>query len=108
MRPEPADKVRRLGPHAITVSPAEGAGSRAHGFPSSRATESPVRIELRDQELRTYTEAQVAVILQVSRSQLRKWRMGWSRGRREGPPFKKIGRIVRYPESGLRAFIYGP
>ena len=108
MRPEPADKFRRLGPHAITVSSAEGTGSLANGFPQSRATEAPLRIELREQELRTYTEAQVAVILQVSRSQLRKWRMGWSRGRQEGPPFKKIGRIIRYPESGLRAFIYGP
>ena len=55
--------------------------------------------------LRLYTEQQVSEILQLSRSQLRKWRMGWSRGRREGPPFKKIGRVIRYPESGLRAYI---
>jgi hypothetical protein len=55
--------------------------------------------------LRLYTEQQVSEILQLSRSQLRKWRMGWSRGKREGPPFKKIGRVIRYPESGLRAYI---
>lgn len=72
------------------VSPSEAGGARDH------------------RELCTYTEEQVAMMLQVSRSQLRKWRMGWSRGRREGPPFKKLGRIVRYPESGLRAYIYGP
>ena len=55
--------------------------------------------------LRLYTEQQVSELLQLSRSQLRKWRMGWSRGKREGPPFKRIGRLVRYPESGLRAYI---
>lgn len=55
--------------------------------------------------LRLYTEQQVSEILQLSRSQLRKWRMGWSRGRQEGPPFKKIGRLVRYPEAGLRAYV---
>ena len=58
-----------------------------------------------DVGLRLYTEQQVSEILQLSRSQLRKWRMGWSRGKREGPPFKKIGRVIRYPESGLRAYI---
>lgn len=55
--------------------------------------------------LRLYTEEQVSELLQLSRSQLRKWRMGWSRGKREGPPFKRIGRLVRYPESGLRAYV---
>jgi hypothetical protein len=59
-------------------------------------------------ELRTYTEEQVARMLQVSRSQLRKWRMGWSRGLQEGPPFKRMGRMIRYPELGLRLYIYGP
>lgn len=57
--------------------------------------------------LRLYTEQQVSELLQLSRSQLRKWRMGWSRGKREGPPFKRIGRLVRYPEAGLRAYIEG-
>jgi len=57
--------------------------------------------------LRLYTEQQVSELLQLSRSQLRKWRMGWSKGRREGPPFKRIGRLVRYPETGLRAYIEG-
>lgn len=57
--------------------------------------------------LRLYTEQQVSELLQLSRSQLRKWRMGWTRGKQEGPPFKKIGRLIRYPESGLRAYIEG-
>jgi predicted DNA-binding transcriptional regulator AlpA len=64
--------------------------------------------DLRNSEragLRLYTEQQVSELLQLSRSQLRKWRMGWSRGRQEGPPFKKIGRLVRYPESGLKAYV---
>jgi transposase-like protein len=58
--------------------------------------------------LRLYTEQQVSELFQLSRSQLRKWRMGWSRGRREGPPFKRIGRLIRYPESGLRAYVEEP
>lgn len=64
--------------------------------------------DLRNSErtgLRLYTEQQVSDLLQLSRSQLRKWRMGWSRGKKEGPPFKRIGRLVRYPESGLRVYI---
>lgn len=55
--------------------------------------------------LRLYTEQQVSELLQLSRSQLRKWRMGWSRGKREGPPFKKIGRLIRYPEAGLKTYV---
>jgi hypothetical protein len=57
--------------------------------------------------LRMYTEEQVAQMLQVSLSQLRKWRMKRNRGRQPGPPFKKIGRLVRYPEEGLQAYING-
>jgi hypothetical protein len=57
--------------------------------------------------LRTYTEEQVSDLLQVSLSQLRKWRMKRNRGRQQGPPFKKFGRLVRYPEEGLRAYING-
>ena len=77
---------------------------RAERFPP----QSVQAQDLRNSEwvgLRLYTEQQVSELLQLSRSQLRKWRMGWSRGRREGPPFKRIGRLVRYPESGLRAYI---
>ncbi|SRR5581483_397222 len=57
------------------------------------------------QSLRMYTEEQVADMLQVSLSQLRKWRMKKNGGEQKGPPFRKIGRLVRYPESALLAYI---
>ena len=60
-----------------------------------------------EQSLRMYTEEQVAEMLQVSLSQLRKWRMKQYDGQRQGPPFRKIGRLVRYPEAALRAYING-
>lgn len=55
--------------------------------------------------LRMYTEDQVAEMLQVSLSKLRKWRMRSNGKEGKGPPFKKIGRLVRYPEAGLHAYI---
>jgi transposase-like protein len=59
-----------------------------------------------EQSLRMYTEEQVAEMLQVSLSQLRKWRMKQHEGQRQGgPPFRKIGRLVRYPEAALRVYI---
>jgi predicted DNA-binding transcriptional regulator AlpA len=58
-----------------------------------------------EQSLRMYTEEQVAEMLQVSLSQLRKWRMKQHEGLRQGPPFRKIGRLVRYPEAALRTYI---
>ena len=59
-----------------------------------------------EQSLRMYTEEQVAEMLQVSLSQLRKWRMKQHEGLRQGgPPFRKIGRLVRYPEAALRVYI---
>jgi len=61
----------------------------------------------KEESLRMYTEEQVAEMLQVSLSQLRKWRMKQHEGRRQGPPFRKIGRLVRYPEGALRAYING-
>jgi hypothetical protein len=57
------------------------------------------------QSLRMYTEEQVANMLQVSLSQLRKWRMKRNGAKQEGPPFRKIGRLVRYPEGALLAYI---
>jgi transposase-like protein len=48
-----------------------------------------------------YTEEEVSQILRVPLSQLRKWRMKANRGSEQGPPFKKIGRLVRYPEQAL-------
>jgi Helix-turn-helix domain len=57
------------------------------------------------QSLRMYTEDQVAHMLQVSLSQLRKWRMQKNGDKQLGPPFRKIGRLVRYPEGALLAYI---
>jgi hypothetical protein len=57
--------------------------------------------------LRMYTEEQVSQILQVSTSQLRKWRMKHNQKTQHGPPYRKIGRLVRYPEQGLLAYING-
>jgi len=60
-----------------------------------------------NQALRMYTEEEVSEILQVSLSQLRKWRMKKNRGDGQGPPFRKIGRLVRYPGLRLQAYING-
>jgi hypothetical protein len=57
--------------------------------------------------LRMYTEEEVSGILQVSLSQLRKWRMKEQAGKQQGPPFKKVGRLVRYPQRALQAYIDG-
>jgi hypothetical protein len=57
--------------------------------------------------LRMYTEEEVSEMLQVSLSQLRKWRMKENQDNGQGPPFRKIGRLVRYPESGLLAYVNG-
>jgi predicted DNA-binding transcriptional regulator AlpA len=54
-----------------------------------------------------YTEAEVSAMLQVSLSQLRKWRMARNSRKAQGPPFKKIGRLVRYPEQALLEYING-
>ena len=57
--------------------------------------------------LRMYTEEEVSEMLQVSLSQLRKWRMKENQESGQGPPFRKMGRLVRYPERGLVTFING-
>lgn len=57
--------------------------------------------------LRMYTEEEVADILQISLSQLRKWRMKQNAGRQQGPRFKKVGRLVRYPQRALQTYIDG-
>jgi Helix-turn-helix domain len=59
------------------------------------------------QFLRMYTEEEVSEILQVSLSQLRKWRMRKHQGNTQGPPFRKIGRLVRYSGMALQAYING-
>lgn len=58
-----------------------------------------------ESHLRMYTEEEVSAILRVSLSQLRKWRMKQNPKRLEGPPFKKIGRMVRYPAKALRNYV---
>jgi Helix-turn-helix domain len=60
-----------------------------------------------NQLLRMYTEEEVSEILQVSLSQLRKWRMRKHQSSGEGPPFRKIGRLVRYSGIALQAYING-
>jgi hypothetical protein len=57
--------------------------------------------------LQMYTEHQVSRLLQISLSQLRKWRMQPKAAGSEGPPFRKIGRLVRYPAWALRDFVNG-
>jgi len=46
------------------------------------------------------TEAQVADRLQCTKAALRRWRR-----ERRGPPFARIGRLVRYNEDELAEFI---
>jgi hypothetical protein len=57
--------------------------------------------------LQMYKEEEVAALLQVSLSQLRKWRMRENQDKLNGPPFKKVGRLVRYPAKALQAYING-
>lgn len=73
----------------------------------------PRRVELplsafhfqEEPHLQMYTEEEVSSILRISLSQLRKWRMKRNPNRLEGPPFKKIGRMVRYPAKALRNYM---
>jgi len=46
------------------------------------------------------TEGQVAQRLQCTKAALRRWRR-----EKRGPPFARIGRLVRYSEQELAAFI---
>lgn len=60
-----------------------------------------------DPWFRMFTEEEVSELLRVSLSQLRKWRMKKNHGNTQGPIFKKIGRLVRYPGPALQAYIKG-
>lgn len=73
------------------------------GFEPSSMRRTQANSGHADQSLRMYTEEEVSEMLQISLSQLRKWRM--KNARRNGPPFKKIGRLVRYPGQSLQAYI---
>lgn len=102
---------------AIRMTPPNGSANQLDGQffvepeqPSKPLPSQPVRVSHSGnghgpQSLRMYTEEQVADMLQVSLSQLRKWRMKKNGGKQLGPPFRKIGRLVRYPESALLAYI---
>lgn len=72
--------------------------------PSDQFGPAPVR-DSRRQSLRMYTEEEVSEMLQVSLSQLRKWRIKQNQGSAQGPPFRKIGRLVRYPETALMEYV---
>lgn len=84
-RANPHTPHRGFGPEAVRQS-ANGNGAERHS-------------------LRMYTEEEVSEMLQISLSQLRKWRMKQNGHGPQGPPFKKIGRLVRYPEQGLIEYI---
>jgi hypothetical protein len=88
---------------AVTMSDGE-AIRRLHPKPVRAARDETV---FGNNSLRMYTEEEVAEILQVSISQLRKWRMNKNGGHEQGPPFRKFGRLVRYSAQGLHAFING-
>ena len=102
---------------AIRMTPPNGSGNELAGqsFAEPRQPNKPLPPQSVSvsqsgnghgaQSLRMYTEEQVADMLQVSLSQLRKWRMKKDGGKQKGPPFRKIGRLVRYPESALLAYI---
>lgn len=89
---------RQEEPHELIRQPEPGKGVQAHLVRAVRVSAVPT-----EESLRMFTEEEVSDILQVSLSQLRKWRM--KSARRNGPPFKKIGRLVRYPGQSLRAYV---
>ena len=91
---------------AIHLSSKEGShgGNPKDPIPPQRE-ELPFGRSSEEVRPRMYTEEEVAVIIQVSLSQLRKWRMKGNARRVDGPPFKKIGRMVRYPANALDVYI---
>ena len=96
-RPIPPEAASE--PLAGPEIPHRGFTPQSVGFPPSGSQER--------RSLRMYTEEEVSEMLHVSLSQLRKWRMKQNRGRAPRPPFKKIGRLVRYPEQALLEYING-
>lgn len=83
-------------------------GNPAEPLPPGRFASPRLLVrEAGGDHMRMYTEEEVAAMLRVSLSQLRKWRIKRNRGRVDGPPFRKVGRLVRYPERALQAYIDG-
>lgn len=86
----------------------EAVSSRVAGKFEPRSVEAGSSVNSSpDPWLRMYTEEEVSDLLRVSLSQLRKWRMKKNRHSVQGPPFRKLGRLVRYPGPGLQAYING-
>jgi hypothetical protein len=81
--------------------------SVSRGFPTDRAGVSNDMHAHSGLPMRMFTEEEVASMLQVSLSQLRKWRMKRNRDNTPGDHFKKIGRLVRYPGKALQSYIDG-
>jgi hypothetical protein len=96
-RKQPEQEGNGHGP----ASPESGRGFPPQSIRSIQAPDLPA-------ELRMYTEEEVSAMLRVSLSQLRKWRMKNHPRKNQGPPFKKVGRSVRYPERGLIEFVNAP
>lgn len=86
---------------------ASGSASTERGFQPRRVTQKLRGNGHADPWLRMYTAEEVSELLQVSLSRLRKWRMKKNQGNGQGPPFRKIGRLVRYPGRGLQMYING-
>jgi|SRR5579863_10490834 len=98
--------ARIVSNHESEGGPEESPGS--HNVPQGAGPQVVRRISDNPPNslpLRMYTEEEVSKMLQVSLSQLRKWRMKQNEQNAQGPPFKKIGRLVRYPAQALLDFI---
>ena len=93
---------------AGTISSRANHSNPVEPFPPQRA-ETPILLPQPNEgnHMRMYTEEEVSAMLRVSLSQLRKWRIKRNKGRVDGPPFKKVGRLVRYPERALQTYIDG-
>jgi Helix-turn-helix domain len=91
-----------------SLGPRLNLGNPTEPLPPGRI-ESPILFvsQTGGEHMRMYTEEEVAPMLRVSLSQLRKWRIKRNKGRVDGPPFRKVGRLVRYPERALQAYIDG-
>lgn len=88
-------------------NPVSGIQDVGKKFEPQRIVQAPSVNGHADPWLRMFTEEEVSDLLRVSLSQLRKWRMKKHRDNAPGPPFKKIGRLVRYPGPALQAYIKG-
>jgi|SRR5664279_925643 len=84
----------------------QGSNVQHKGFPPHNVSLWQSKQSEGSTALQMYTEEQVSAMLQVSLSQLRKWRMK-SAPTHLGPPFRKVGRLVRYPKQALEDYING-